>query len=89
MIDDKAILADQDRRYVYALGPNDKAIRKDVRLGNKFGDLRAIASGLTSSDKVIVDGVQRVFYPGMPVKPKFVPMEKQSVAMAASGVSAK
>ena len=30
LIDEKAVLTDQDRKYVYVLGPNNVAVRKDV-----------------------------------------------------------
>src|SRR5580765_5336006 len=33
LIDDKAIMTDQDRKYVYVVGPKDEALRKDVTLG--------------------------------------------------------
>ena len=36
--------------------------------------LRVVVSGLTDQDRVIVDGVQKVFMPGMPVNPQIVEM---------------
>ncbi|RZL93596.1 MAG: efflux RND transporter periplasmic adaptor subunit, partial [Variovorax sp.] len=33
LVDDKAVLTDQDRKYVYVLGPGNTAQRKDVVLG--------------------------------------------------------
>ena len=33
-----------------------------------------VTSGLTPADKVIVHGVQKVFFPGMPVSPKVIAM---------------
>jgi len=46
-----------------------------VRIGRKSGDLRIVEQGLAAGDKVIVSGVQKVFFPGMPV---------QAVAVAAA-----
>jgi len=74
LIDDKAVLTDQDRKYVYVLGPKNAALRKDIVPGRMVDGLRVVASGLTPQDKVIVDGVQKVFFPGMPVDPKPVAM---------------
>mgnify|MGYP001025025815 CR=1 FL=1 len=74
LIDDKAVLTDQDRKYVYVLGPENKAVRKDVVLGRLIGGLRVVQSGLAANDKVIINGVQKVFFPGMPVNPKTVVM---------------
>lgn len=94
LIDDKAVLTDQDRKYVYVLGPGNTAVRRDVVLGRTIEipgsgprqALRVVQSGLTAQDKVIVNGVQKVFFPGMPVKPQTVAMAgnatKPAVAVA-------
>ena len=74
LIDDKAVLTDQDRKYVYVLGPKNVAVRKDVVLGRMIGGLRVVEKGLAANDKVIVHGVQKVFFPGMPVAPKQIAM---------------
>jgi multidrug efflux system membrane fusion protein len=74
LIDDKAVLTDQDRKYVYVLGPKNAATRKDVVLGRMVDGLRVVESGLAPTDKVIVHGVQKVFFPGMPVTPKTIAM---------------
>jgi multidrug efflux system membrane fusion protein len=87
LIDDKAVLTDQDRKYVYVLGPDNTAVRKDVQLGRMIDGLRVVESGLGAKDKVIVHGVQKVFMPGMPVSPKTIamgadaPAPEQQVAM--------
>lgn len=81
LVDDKAILTDQDRKYVYVLGDGNTALRRDVVLGRNVGGLRVVASGLTPRDRVIVRGLQKVFFPGMPVVPKAVAMD----APASSG----
>jgi multidrug efflux system membrane fusion protein len=74
LIDDKAVLTDQDRKYVYVLGPKNVAVRKDIVIGRTADGLRVVTSGLAPTDKVIVGGVQKVFFPGMPVVPKTVAM---------------
>lgn len=86
LIDDKAVLTDQDRKYVYVLGPENKAMRKDVALGGMVDGLRVVQSGLQAGDKVIVAGVQKIFFPGAPVKPAEVPM---GAPPAAPAVAAK
>ncbi len=72
LIDDKAVLTDQDRKYVYVVGPDNKALRKDIELGRMADGLRIVTKGLTEQDRVIVDGVQKVFMPGMPVNPQTI-----------------
>ena len=100
LIDDKAVLTDQDRKYVYVLGPGNTAVRRDVVLGRTIEipgsgpgqALRVVQSGLTARDKVIVNGVQKVFFPGMPVKPQTVAMAgtatKPAVAVAKNAAPA-
>ena len=74
LVDDKAVLTDQDRKYVYVLGEGNTAQRRDVTLGRVVDGLRVVESGIESGDRVIVAGVQKVFFPGMPVAPEPVVM---------------
>ena len=85
LIDDKAVLTDQDRKYVYVLGPDNKAQRKDIVPGRMVDGLRVVTSGLEPQDKVIVSGLQKVFFPGMPVQPKTVAMEPGKDGSVATG----
>jgi len=88
LVDDKAVLTDQDRKYVYVLGPKNAAVRKDVVLGRMIQGLRVVESGLAPTDKVIVHGVQKVFFPGMPVSPKTIAMGAAAPLPAAPGAAA-
>jgi membrane fusion protein, multidrug efflux system len=83
MIDDKAVLTDQDRNYVYVVAADNTAARRDITLGRMIDGLRVVASGLEPGDQVVVDGVQKVFFPGMPVKAEIVSMEKASAPLVA------
>jgi RND family efflux transporter MFP subunit len=74
LVDDKAVLTDQDRTYVYVLGPGNTAERRDVKLGRIIDGLRVVTEGLTTGDTIIVHGVQKVFFPGMPVAPQTIGM---------------
>ncbi|HEY4092635.1 MAG TPA: efflux RND transporter periplasmic adaptor subunit [Luteibacter sp.] len=67
LIDDKAILTDQDRRYVYVVDAKGQAIRKDVTLGRDIAGMRVVLSGLDATDKVVVSGAQKIYFSGMPV----------------------
>lgn len=60
LIDDKAVLTDQDRKYVYVL-ENGTVTRHDVKLGRIVDGLRVITSGLAAGDRVIVSNIQKVF----------------------------
>lgn len=74
LIDDKAVLTDQDRKYVYVVDAQGKAQRRDVKPGAMAQGLRIVTSGLQAGDRVIVAGLQKVFMPGMPVTAKPVDM---------------
>ena len=74
LVDDKAILTDQDRKYVYVIGANNDAVRKDVVLSGFFNGLRIVQAGLSQNDNVIVSGVQKIFSSGMPVNASKVVM---------------
>jgi membrane fusion protein, multidrug efflux system len=74
LIDDKAVLTDQDRKYVYVLGPGNTAMRRDLKVGRIVQGLRIVTEGLTGEELIIVGGVQKVFMPGMPVNPQTVEM---------------
>lgn len=80
LINDRAVLTDQDRKFVYVIGPENKALRRDVKLGAAVDGLRIVTGGLAASDRVVVNGVQKVFFPGMPVTPLDVPMDKPEQA---------
>ncbi|ELI8806075.1 TPA: efflux RND transporter periplasmic adaptor subunit [Klebsiella michiganensis] len=74
LIDDKAVLTDQDRKYVYVVDKDGKAQRRDITPGRLADGLRIVQQGLKPGDRVIVDGLQKVFMPGMPVNAKTVAM---------------
>jgi multidrug efflux system membrane fusion protein len=72
LVDDKAILTDQNQKYVYVVGLGNVAQRKDVVTGGMADGLRLIQSGLAPGDRVIVSGLQQIYVPGSPVTPKDV-----------------
>jgi len=67
LVDDKAILTDQDRKYVFVLDNKSLAQRRDVLIGGMIDGFRVVTHGLQRGDRVIVHGVQKVFMPGMKV----------------------
>lgn len=73
LIDDKAVMTDQDRKYVYVVDKDNKVQRKDIVPGRMAEGLRVIQSGLAADDRIVVAGQQKI-HPGMPVKPNEIPM---------------
>lgn len=87
LIDDKSVLTDQDRKYVYVVDKDSKAQRRDVQLGRSAEGLRIVQQGLQAGDKVVVAGVQKVFFPGMPVQAKQVAMQQAAAGAGSTAVS--
>ncbi len=75
LIHDQAVLTDQDRKYVYVVGEGNTALRKDVVLGSSVDGLRIVESGLAAGDRVVVNGMKKIFFPGAPLQPMTVPMD--------------
>jgi RND family efflux transporter MFP subunit len=68
LLPDDAIGTDQARRFVYVLGEGNVATSREVKLGPIIDGLRVVRSGLSATDRVIVNGLQRV-RAGQPVSP--------------------
>lgn len=84
LVDRKAILTDQDRRYVYVIDGDNRADRRQVATGRQMGEQMVITEGLNPGDRIIVNGVQKVFFPGMQVSPQgIVASGPTAVAQAA------
>lgn len=73
LVSDRAISTDQDRRFVYVVGSDDKVQYRGVRLGPIHDGLRVVLEGLTRDDRVVVRGLQRI-KPGASVAPTAVDM---------------
>lgn len=88
LIDDKAILTDQDRKYVYVVGEGGVAERRDIVPGRMIDGLRVVQSGLAAGDRVVVHGVQKIFFPGMELDTQLVAMGGPPPSAASTEVSA-
>ena len=73
LIIEKALMTDQDEKYVYIVNKENKVENRKVTLGPMVGGMRVIESGITERDRVIVTGLQRL-QPNLPVTPKDVGM---------------
>lgn len=79
LIPDSAIISDQARKIVFAVGPGDVVQAKPVTLGPLVDGLRVVRSGLTATDKVVLDGLANpMVRPGA----KIVPQKAEIVAAA-------
>ena len=68
LVPEQAIASDQDLKYVYVVGEDQIAIRRNIELGRQQGAMRIVTAGLKPREQVIVKGLQRV-RPGQTVEP--------------------
>jgi multidrug efflux system membrane fusion protein len=89
LVDDKAVLTDQDRKYVFVVGEGNRAQRKNVVVGRMVDNLRIVQSGLDANDRVVVHGVQKIFFPGAPLNPRDIEMGAPPPEPVAGGPAGK
>jgi RND family efflux transporter MFP subunit len=68
IVPDQAIGTDQGQRFVYVLGADNVVTPRPVTPGRTLGDLRVIRDGLGATDRVVINGIQRI-RPGISVTP--------------------
>ncbi len=79
VINERAIGTDQDKKYVFVVDPENKAVYREVKLGPPSEGLRVVASGLKEGERIVVNGLQRV-RPGALLAPEVVPMNTTASA---------
>ncbi|WP_256077290.1 efflux RND transporter periplasmic adaptor subunit [Massilia sp. YIM B04103] len=82
LINDRAVGTDQNRKFVYVVGADNKAEYRAVKLGPTIEGFRIVREGLKAGEKIVVNGLQRV-RPGAPVTPQIVSMDYDPLAPAA------
>lgn len=83
LVPDAAVATDQARRIVYVVAADGSVAPKPVVLGPLVDGLRVVRSGLAATDRVIINGVQRIQQPGMKVQPtngRIQPVAQQNEA---------
>jgi membrane fusion protein (multidrug efflux system) len=63
----RAVMEGPQGKMVYVIGPGNKAVPKPITVGEWVGEEWVVTSGLAAGEKVIVDGLMKVF-PGAPVQ---------------------
>ena len=79
LVPDVAIVSEQARKYVLVVAAADTVVAKYVQLGNVIDGLRVIKVGLSSDDRVVVNGLLRA-RPGN----KVTPVEERLPAQASA-----
>jgi RND family efflux transporter MFP subunit len=86
LIDDRAVNTDQNQKYVFLLGADNKIEYRAVKLGRIIGGLRTVREGLKAGDVIVVNGAQRV-HPGITVTPERVTMGVDASGAATPGAA--
>jgi multidrug efflux system membrane fusion protein len=73
LVSERAIGSDLGQKFVMALSSSNTAMFRTVHLGKNIGGQRIVRDGLQPGETIIVDGLQRVMQPGMPVTPEKEP----------------
>ena len=60
LVSERAIGTDQSKRFVMVVGPDNKAIWREVTLGGTADGQRIITSGLEPGERIVMNGLQRV-----------------------------
>lgn len=82
-INERAIGAAQGRKFVFVVNQDNKVVERAVTLGLQKEHMRVVLDGLTPTDRVIVNGLQRV-RPGVTVDPQLMDATAASGAAGAS-----
>lgn len=64
-----AVLFEGDRRFVYVVGADNVAEKREIVQGVQIGDLQVVESGLALGERVVVTGLHKVAA-GQSVQPK-------------------
>ena len=86
---DIALLSDQTGRYALVVSDKDVVELRRVKVGSLDGTMRVVLEGLSPSDRLVVNGLQRA-RPGINVKPTLMEIERpqtpsKATAPAGSG----
>lgn len=60
LIPQKAVKEVLENTFVTVVTADNKAESRQVKLGNRIGDMWLVESGLTADDRVVVEGIDKV-----------------------------
>ena len=73
LIPEVAVMTEQSLKFVYTVNASNIVEKHVVSLGGAVGTRRIVRNGLQPTDRVVINGLQRIMMPGMPVKPIAAP----------------
>lgn len=88
LVPSRSIGTDLKNKFVLTVGENNILQYKLVEVGERYGKLRVITSGLSEGDVIAVNGPARVG-PGMPIHPNSVVIDSSGIAFTLSTAAPK
>lgn len=70
LVDESIVSTDQNKKYIMALTPDNTVEFRFVELGGSIDRNRVVRSGLKEGDRIVVNGMSKIFMPGTPVIPE-------------------
>jgi RND family efflux transporter MFP subunit len=86
LVPDSAIDTNQSIKFVRVLRPDHSIESRTVTVGALFGQYRAIDSGLSADELIVVNGIQRAI-PGTKVNPQEVKLDPSTLQLTAGGAA--
>lgn len=71
LIPQKATFEIQEKLYVFVIDSNNKVTQREITIASRMPNLYVVASGLTTNDKIIYEGIQNV-KSGMKIIPQLI-----------------
>lgn len=81
LVPDGAVGTDQDKKFVYVLGPADTVQYRAIQLGPVVDGLRVVREGLRPGEPVVINGLAHI-RPGVKVAPTLAPMRPDTAAVS-------
>jgi multidrug efflux system membrane fusion protein len=60
LIPERALGFDQNKKFVYVVGADNRVAYREVELGKQVQSRRVVLKGVQAGDRIVVDGVQRL-----------------------------
>ena len=60
LVNERAVGTDQNKKFVFVVGADNKAQYREVALGAPVNGLRVVTEGLKPGERIVVNGLQRV-----------------------------
>ena len=84
LVPDSAVVTDQNQKLLMVVDADNTVVPHPVTLGALFGEFRAIASGISTADRVVINGLMHA-RPRAKVSPQETALPTESMGLTAPG----